>query len=88
MAIGGNKSSNTARLAEIGNRMGVRSFHIERPEDIQAEWLESASIVGITAGASTPDDVIQEVVDSLAARGYTPPEGGIRPIDPDYVPSY
>jgi hypothetical protein len=32
--------------------------------------------------------VIQEVVDYLAARGFTPPEGGIRPIDPDYVPAF
>ena len=47
--------------------MGVRSYHIERPEDIESEWLESASIVGVTAGASTPDDVIQAVVDSLTA---------------------
>jgi 4-hydroxy-3-methylbut-2-enyl diphosphate reductase len=88
LAIGGQKSSNTARLAEVGNKMGVRSFHIERPEDIQSEWLESASTVGITAGASTPDDVIQDVVDSLAAKGFAPPEGGIRPVDPDYVPAY
>lgn len=88
LAIGGQKSSNTARLAEVGNKMGVRSFHIERPEDIQAEWLESASTVGITAGASTPDDVIQEVVDSLTAKGFSPPEGGIRPVDPEYVPAY
>ncbi len=88
LAIGGKKSSNTARLAEVGAAMGVTSHHIERPEDIQEEWLSSAHTVGVTAGASTPDDVIQEVVDHLAARGFSPPEGGIRPIDPDYVPAY
>ena len=88
LAIGGKKSSNTARLAEVGNKMGVPSYHIERPEDIQAEWLVSASTVGITAGASTPDDVIEEVVDSLTAKGFAPPDGGIRPVDPDYVPAY
>src|SRR5215211_6078187 len=88
LAIGGRKSSNTARLAEVGSKLGVASYHIERPEDIQAEWLESARTVGITAGASTPDDVIQEVVDSLTAKGFAPPDGGIRPVDPDYVPAY
>ena len=88
LAIGGKKSSNTARLAEVGNKMGVRSFHIERPEDIQSEWLESASTVGITAGASTPDDVIRDVVDALVARGFAAPEGGIRPVDAEYVPAY
>jgi 4-hydroxy-3-methylbut-2-en-1-yl diphosphate reductase len=88
LAIGGKKSSNTARLAEVGTSMGVESHHIERPEDIDEDWLTLASIVGVTAGASTPDDVIQEVVDHLVRRGYSPPEGGIRPIDPDYVPAY
>jgi 4-hydroxy-3-methylbut-2-enyl diphosphate reductase len=70
--------------------MGVMSYHIERPEDIQDEWLALVGDgnVGVTAGASTPDDVISDVVDYLAARGFTPPEGGIRPVDPDYVPAY
>ena len=70
--------------------MGVQSYHIERPEDILQEWLDAAGEgnVGITAGASTPDDVIEEVVNYLVDRGYTPPEGGIRPVDPDYVPSF
>jgi len=88
LAIGGKKSSNTARLAEVGNSMGVRSYHIERPEEIEDAWLEDATVVGVTAGASTPDDVIEEVVSVLAARGYAPPEGGIRNVDPEYVPAY
>ena len=73
-----------------GNSLGVPSYHIEQPEDIRDEWLAALGDgnVGVTAGASTPDDVIQEVVDYLATRGYTPPAGGVRPIDPEYVPSY
>jgi 4-hydroxy-3-methylbut-2-enyl diphosphate reductase len=88
LAIGGRKSSNTARLAEVGNSMGVTSQHIERPEDIAPEWLEQATVIGITAGASTPDDVIEAVVAELARRGVIPPPGGIRSNDPDYVPAY
>jgi 4-hydroxy-3-methylbut-2-en-1-yl diphosphate reductase len=89
LAIGGRKSSNTARLADVGNARGVPSYHVERPEEIQAEWLVSAGTVGVTAGASTPDDVIEEVIGYLAERyGFTPPEGGIRPVDPDYVPNF
>lgn len=90
LAIGGKKSSNTARLAEVGIQMGVPSYHIERPEDIRQEWLDSVGDgnIGITAGASTPDDVIQQVVDFLVERGYAAPEGGIRPVDPDYVPAF
>ena len=68
--------------------MGVTSYHIERPEDIQPEWLEAVDVIGVTAGASTPDDVIEQVVVALSERGYAAPEGGIRPVDPDYVPAY
>ncbi len=88
LAIGGMKSSNTARLADVGNKAGVESHHIERREDISDEWLSRGTVVGITAGASTPDDVIQDIVDYLVERGYPAPENGIRPIDPDYVPSF
>jgi 4-hydroxy-3-methylbut-2-enyl diphosphate reductase len=88
LAIGGRKSSNTARLAEVGNALGVPSYHIERPDDIEDAWLEEATVVGVTAGASTPDDVIEAVVAALTNRGYAPPPGGVRPTDPDYVPAY
>jgi 4-hydroxy-3-methylbut-2-enyl diphosphate reductase len=87
-AIGGRKSSNTARLAEVGNNMGVTSHHIERAEDIDDAWLADVRTIGLTAGASTPDDVIQSVVDWLTAKGFAAPEGGIRPVDPDYVPAF
>jgi 4-hydroxy-3-methylbut-2-enyl diphosphate reductase len=88
LAIGGRKSSNTARLAEVGKALGVPSYHIERSEDIDDAWLASADIIGVTAGASTPDDVIEAVVADLSRRGYSPPENGIRPLDAGYVPSY
>jgi 4-hydroxy-3-methylbut-2-enyl diphosphate reductase len=88
LAIGGKKSSNTARLAEVGQSLGVPSYHIERPSEIEPAWLEGVTTVGVTAGASTPDDVIQAVVDELDRQGYAPPEGGIRQVDPDYVPAF
>ena len=88
LAIGGRKSSNTARLAEVGKALGVPSYHIERVSDIEESWLTNAETVGVTAGASTPDDVIETVVTELARRGYMPPVGGIRPIDPEYIPAY
>jgi 4-hydroxy-3-methylbut-2-en-1-yl diphosphate reductase len=88
LAIGGQKSSNTARLAEVGNKMGVEAHHIERIEDIDLGWLTDRSTIGITAGASTPDDVIEDVVAYLANQGFAPPPDGIRKIDPDYVPAF
>ena len=88
LAIGGKKSSNTARLAEVGQQLGVTSYHIERPEDIQWEWLDIKGDVGITAGASTPDDVIAEVIDYLVERGFEAPEEGLRQYDPETTPAY
>lgn len=88
LAIGGKKSSNTARLAEVGRQLGVQSYHIERPRDIQDAWLTIDGDVGITAGASTPDDVIQAVVNHLVERGFEAPEEGIREYDPETTPAY
>jgi len=88
LAIGGRKSSNTARLAEVGNQMGVQSYHIERASDIDDAWLEGVDKVGITAGASTPDDVIQAVIDYLTERGLEPPVEGLRKVDLEATPTY
>ena len=88
LAIGGKKSSNTARLAEVGNQMGVQSYHIERAEDIDDNWLNEVEKVGITAGASTPDDVIQDVINYLTERGLEPPAEGLRKVDLEATPTY
>lgn len=73
LVIGGRKSSNTARLAEVARGHGVVSYHIESERDIDPQWLTGVRHVGITAGASTPDDVIEGVIDDLAFRGYERP---------------
>ncbi len=88
LAIGGKKSSNTARLAEVGRSYGVPSYHIESEAEIEPAWLDGVEVVGVTAGASTPDDVIEGVVDWLVGQGFAPPEGGIRYRDLDDVPAY
>lgn len=88
LAVGGRKSSNTARLAEVGNQMGVRSFHIESADDIQNAWLEGVESVGITAGASTPDDVIEAVVAHLESQGMQGPAEGLRKVDLEASPTY
>ncbi|ACZ37769.1 4-hydroxy-3-methylbut-2-enyl diphosphate reductase [Sphaerobacter thermophilus] len=88
LAIGGKKSSNTARLAEVGRSYGVPSYHIESEAEIEPAWLDGVEVVGVTAGASTPDDVIEGVVDWLVGQGFAPPEDGIRYRDLDDVPAY
>ncbi len=88
LAIGGKKSSNTARLAEVGRSYGVPSYHIESEAEIEDAWLEHAERVGVTAGASTPDDVILAVVRALEARGFAPPEKGLSEVDLSEVPAF
>lgn len=62
IVVGGRNSSNTTRLYEICADMGVPTYHIEGPEEIDPKWLDKVQEVGITAGASTPPEVVKEVV--------------------------
>ncbi len=63
LVVGGKNSGNTNRLAELCRGTGTRTFHIETHEELESEWFEGIEKVGITAGASTPDWIIQKVVD-------------------------
>jgi len=65
VVIGGKNSSNTTRLAEICAATCARAFHVESADEIEASWFDGCSSVGVTAGASTPEDQIQDVVSLL-----------------------
>lgn len=62
LVIGSKNSSNSNRLAELASRMGVQSRLIDGPEDIDASWLEGVETIGITAGASAPEVLVQSVI--------------------------
>ena len=68
LVIGAPNSSNSLRLAEVAERMGVPARLIERASDIDWEWLGKPGTLGITAGASAPELLVREVVDALASR--------------------
>jgi len=80
LVIGAPNSSNSLRLAEVAERLGVPSRLIERAKDIDWDWLGQPNTVGITAGASAPEVLVREVVDALRTRfevteeeaGHTP----------------
>lgn len=65
VVIGGRNSSNTTRLYEICAAHCPRAFHVEGPEEIRPEWFEDCASVGVSAGASTPDGQIEDVVAML-----------------------
>lgn len=64
IVVGGYESANTRHLRDIAAEF-CPAYQIERPEQLQEAWLQDAKTVGVTAGASTPDYVIKEVVDAL-----------------------
>jgi 4-hydroxy-3-methylbut-2-enyl diphosphate reductase len=65
IVIGGAHSNNTRELVETCNRYCARVHHVQTADDLHPDWLESASVAGITAGTSTPDDVIDGVERAL-----------------------
>jgi 4-hydroxy-3-methylbut-2-enyl diphosphate reductase len=65
LVIGAPNSSNSNRLREIAEELGVRSHLIENAGQLDPKWLDGVQSVGITAGASAPDVLVQEVVAKL-----------------------
>jgi 4-hydroxy-3-methylbut-2-enyl diphosphate reductase len=68
LVIGSPNSSNSLRLAEVAERMGVPARLIERASDIDWEWLGEPAVLGLTAGASAPELLVREVCDALSER--------------------
>ncbi|HEY3373928.1 MAG TPA: 4-hydroxy-3-methylbut-2-enyl diphosphate reductase [Candidatus Aquicultor sp.] len=65
LVVGGKISANTTRLAQICLESNKKTYHIETADEIDEAWLTGIDQVGITAGASTPDWILQEVIDKL-----------------------
>jgi 4-hydroxy-3-methylbut-2-enyl diphosphate reductase len=68
LVIGAPNSSNSLRLAEVAERMGVPARLIERAGDIDWDWLGQPKTLGVTAGASAPELLVREVVEALGTR--------------------
>ena len=69
LVVGSRTSSNSNRLRELADRAGVSGYLIDGPDDLRQEWFAGKSAVGVTAGASAPELLVQEVVKRLQSWG-------------------
>jgi 4-hydroxy-3-methylbut-2-enyl diphosphate reductase len=65
IVVGARNSSNSSRLREIGEEMGVPSYQVDDGDGVDPSWIEGAASVGITAGASAPDELVDSVIAAI-----------------------
>ena len=69
IVVGGRNSANTTQLANLCSSIPIKTYHIETADELDRRWFEGAEKVGITAGASTPDWIIEDVKKRIKDRG-------------------
>ncbi|MGA9764058.1 MAG: 4-hydroxy-3-methylbut-2-enyl diphosphate reductase [Rhodomicrobium sp.] len=69
LVVGAKNSSNSNRLREIGEEAGVPSYLLADGSELDAAWVKGAGVIGLTAGASAPEAMVQDVIESLRALG-------------------
>ena len=70
LVVGSQNSSNSKRLVEVGDGFGVRSYLVNDCGDVALVWLEDVKNVGVTAGASAPEHLVQELIEFLQGHGF------------------
>jgi 4-hydroxy-3-methylbut-2-enyl diphosphate reductase len=69
VVVGSPTSSNSNRLRELANRLGAEAYMVDTADELQAEWFDGKSRVGLTAVASEPEVLVQDVIIRLRALG-------------------
>ncbi|MEY1663107.1 4-hydroxy-3-methylbut-2-enyl diphosphate reductase [Isoalcanivorax beigongshangi] len=69
VVVGSPNSSNSNRLRELAERCGTPAYLVDDPAEIEADWLQGKQVVGVTAGASAPEELVRQVVERLQALG-------------------
>jgi 4-hydroxy-3-methylbut-2-enyl diphosphate reductase len=71
IVVGSANSSNTVRLVEVALEAGAKaSYRVDFASEINEEWFDGVETVGVSSGASVPEELVDEVLEYLAARGY------------------
>src|SRR5262249_55567227 len=71
LVVGSSNSSNSVRLREVAASAGTPAYRIDGIEEIDPAWYEGVGTVGLTAGASVPDELLEPIIQGLRARGVT-----------------
>jgi len=71
LVVGSKNSSNSNRLSELSEKLGTTSYLIDSAKDIDTAWLEDKATIGVTAGASAPEILVQQVVERLKELGVS-----------------
>jgi 4-hydroxy-3-methylbut-2-enyl diphosphate reductase len=71
LVVGSQNSSNSRRLVEVCEKTGVPAFLIDDLSEVRPEWLDGVDTVAVTAGASAPENLVQELMESLRNRGFS-----------------
>ncbi|GEK14137.1 4-hydroxy-3-methylbut-2-enyl diphosphate reductase [Aliivibrio fischeri] len=71
IVVGSKNSSNSNRLRELSEKLGTTSYLIDCPEDLKEEWLTDQTKVGVTAGASAPEELVNQIIEQVKAFGGT-----------------
>jgi 4-hydroxy-3-methylbut-2-enyl diphosphate reductase len=70
LVVGSQNSSNSRRLVEVCEKMGVPAYLVDDLTEVQQQWLENIQTVALTAGASAPENLVQQLVEFLQQRGF------------------
>jgi 4-hydroxy-3-methylbut-2-enyl diphosphate reductase len=70
LVVGSNNSSNSNRLVEVSRNLGTKGYLIDNSKAIHPEWLEGVATVAVTAGASAPEVLVEDVVEYLQSKGF------------------
>lgn len=81
LVVGDPQSSNSNRLRELAAKQGIAAYLINDEKEIQAEWVKGVKIIGLTAGASTPETIVQRCINRLRELGVTAVEDVVFTIE-------
>src|SRR5205814_8860755 len=70
LVVGSQNSSNSRRLVEVCEKMGVPAYLVDDLTEVQPQWLENIQTIAVTAGASAPENLVEQLVEFLQQRGF------------------